>query len=66
MSKAETYVPLNNVFDEIENVFKDILEIEMPYTEHIQIYSKYKELIEKINNLNGFYAVKIEEEDDLK
>ena len=66
MLKPETYIPLNNVLNEIEVSFKDILEIDMPYSKHIEVYSKYKELIEKINNLNGFYAFEIEEEDDLK
>ena len=62
MLKPETYVPLNDVLDEITSTF---LKITISKNT-ADIYEEYLKLREKINNLDGFYAIKIEEEDDLK
>lgn len=62
MSKAETYVPLNDVLDEITSTF---LKITISKNT-ADIYKEYLKLREKINNLNAIYGIKIEEEDDLK
>ena len=62
MSKAETYVPLNDVLDEITSTF---LKITISKNT-ADIYKEYLKLREKLNNLNAIYGIKIEEEDDLK
>lgn len=64
MSKAETYVPLNDVFDEITSTFLKITISKNKNT--ADIYKEYLKLREKLNNLNAIYGIKIEEEDDLK
>ena len=62
MSKAETYVPLNDVLDEITSTFLKIT-ISKNTTD---IYEEYLKLREKLNNLNAIYGIRVEEEDDLK
>ena len=62
MSKAEAYVPLNDVLDEITSTF---LKITISKNT-ADIYEEYLKLREKLNNLNAIYGIKIEEEDDLK
>ena len=62
MSKAKTYVPLNDVLDEITSTFLKIIISKNT----ANIYKEYLKLREKLNNLNAIYGIKIEEEDDLK
>ena len=62
MLKPETYVPLNDVLDEIISTF---LKIAISKNT-VDIYEEYSKLREKLNNLNAIYGIKIEEEDELK
>ena len=64
MSKAKTYVPLNDVLDEITSTFLKITISKNKNT--ADIYEEYLKLREKLNNLNTIYGIRVEEEDDLK
>lgn len=65
--KPKTYIPKDEVIQEINETFKTLAAANPFLGEDKKtIFEEYLKLKEKIDKLSEIYAIRIEEEDDLK